>query len=245
VGQSVSAAVGVSNSANARAGCENESHRISRGFMCDVLVPDSRCRRHALLSSFVAAGICQYFEEKLKRENPHTKKITYDIADLFAFIDSLADLATLTFDHKLAAYVPHNKQWIKGHSTAHSLRHTEPNKGSCQQGELLSLVMQGIEKEPSLTCLCRCLSFLCLAHRPCAGSSAKASRPVSVALRSQRSCSFVFVSYRCPFKLPSQTTVAVFLTSNLRCREHFGTGVHATSTDRMRAESGCEATRQA
>ncbi len=24
-------------------------------------------------------GICQLFEEKLKKENPHTKKITYDI----------------------------------------------------------------------------------------------------------------------------------------------------------------------
>ena len=40
-------------------------------------------------------GICQMFEEKLKRENPQQKKITYDISDLFSFIDKLTDLAAL------------------------------------------------------------------------------------------------------------------------------------------------------
>ena len=41
-------------------------------------------------------GVCQIFEAKLKADNPHQKKITYDIADLFAFIDGMTDLATLT-----------------------------------------------------------------------------------------------------------------------------------------------------
>ncbi len=34
-------------------------------------------------------------------------------SDLFLFIDSLSDLATLTFDSRTSSYVPHNKQWIK------------------------------------------------------------------------------------------------------------------------------------
>lgn len=49
----------------------------------------------------------------MKAENPHTQKITYDISDLFAFIDALTDLATLTFDARINAYVPRNKAWIK------------------------------------------------------------------------------------------------------------------------------------
>lgn len=43
-------------------------------------------------------GICQMFEEKLKRENPQQKKITYDISDLFLFIDKLTDLAALVYE---------------------------------------------------------------------------------------------------------------------------------------------------
>ena len=40
------------------------------------------------------------FEEKLKRENPQQKKITYDISDLFSFIDKLTDLAALVSETK-------------------------------------------------------------------------------------------------------------------------------------------------
>lgn len=68
---------------------------------------------------FSLAGICQIFESKLKSDQPHTRKITYDISDLFAFIDSLTDLATLTFDSRINAYVPRNKQWIKDRVFAH------------------------------------------------------------------------------------------------------------------------------
>ena len=42
-------------------------------------------------------AVCQLFEAKLKQMNPDKKKITYDITDLFEFIDSLPDLGVLVY----------------------------------------------------------------------------------------------------------------------------------------------------
>ena len=41
------------------------------------------------------AGVCKIFEEHLKRSNPNSPSITYDISQLFDFIDSLQDLVCL------------------------------------------------------------------------------------------------------------------------------------------------------
>ncbi|MPC22856.1 Enhancer of rudimentary [Portunus trituberculatus] len=40
-------------------------------------------------------GVCKIYEEHLKRMNPNTPSITYDISQLFDFIDQLADLSCL------------------------------------------------------------------------------------------------------------------------------------------------------
>lgn len=40
-------------------------------------------------------GICHVFEEHLKRQNPQSASITYDISQLFDFIDELNDLTCL------------------------------------------------------------------------------------------------------------------------------------------------------
>ena len=40
-------------------------------------------------------GLCKIFEEHLKRMNPGRPQITYDIAQLFDFIDELTDLCCL------------------------------------------------------------------------------------------------------------------------------------------------------
>lgn len=40
-------------------------------------------------------GICQMYEHRLKQLNPNRRKITYDISDLFTFIDNLPDLSAL------------------------------------------------------------------------------------------------------------------------------------------------------
>ncbi|XP_072153442.1 enhancer of rudimentary homolog isoform X2 [Bemisia tabaci] len=40
-------------------------------------------------------GVCKIYEEHLKRQNPNTPAITYDISQLFHFMDQLADLSCL------------------------------------------------------------------------------------------------------------------------------------------------------
>lgn len=40
-------------------------------------------------------GVCKMYEEHLKRMNPNSPSITYDISQLFDFTDDLADLSCL------------------------------------------------------------------------------------------------------------------------------------------------------
>jgi len=58
-------------------------------------------------------GVCQMFERQLKKDNPHKKQITYDIQNLFDYIDKLPDLSCLVFSPKYNVYEPKGKQWIK------------------------------------------------------------------------------------------------------------------------------------
>ncbi|XP_059484539.1 enhancer of rudimentary homolog [Neocloeon triangulifer] len=58
-------------------------------------------------------GVCKIYEEHLKKMNPNTPSITYDISQLFAFIDDLADLSCLVYQKQSFTYAPYNKDWIK------------------------------------------------------------------------------------------------------------------------------------
>lgn len=58
-------------------------------------------------------SVCKVFEEQLKRDNPSTPTITYDISQLFQFVDQLADLSCLVYHEPTCSYVPHPKNWIK------------------------------------------------------------------------------------------------------------------------------------
>lgn len=42
-------------------------------------------------------GICGLYERKLKDLNPAIRNITYDIADLYNFIDGLTDMSALVY----------------------------------------------------------------------------------------------------------------------------------------------------
>uniref|UniRef100_A0A6N2K3G4 Enhancer of rudimentary homolog n=1 Tax=Salix viminalis TaxID=40686 RepID=A0A6N2K3G4_SALVM len=42
-------------------------------------------------------GICALYERKLKDLNPANRNITYDIGDLYNFIDGLADMSALVY----------------------------------------------------------------------------------------------------------------------------------------------------
>ncbi|XP_036106634.1 enhancer of rudimentary homolog [Molossus molossus] len=57
--------------------------------------------------------IYKMYEEHLKRMNPNSPSITYDISQLFDFIDDLADLSCLVYRADTQTYQPYNKDWIK------------------------------------------------------------------------------------------------------------------------------------
>ncbi|CAL5358815.1 unnamed protein product [Camellia sinensis] len=64
-------------------------------------------------------SICGLYERKLKELNPAIRNITYDIADLYNFIDGLADMSALVYDHSIQAYLPCDRQWIKQRTFQH------------------------------------------------------------------------------------------------------------------------------
>lgn len=67
-------------------------------------------------------GVIGMFEKRLKELNPNLRNITYDISDLYEWVESLADMSALVFDPAINAYVPCNKEWIKKRAFAHLKR---------------------------------------------------------------------------------------------------------------------------
>jgi hypothetical protein len=53
------------------------------------------------------------YEMKLKELNPQIGHITYDISDLFKFLDSMTDLCAMVFDHATQKYDPKDRNWVK------------------------------------------------------------------------------------------------------------------------------------
>ncbi len=45
----------------------------------------------------MGAGILKLYEQKLKTMNPTAARITYDIKDLYDYIDSLVDMSCLVY----------------------------------------------------------------------------------------------------------------------------------------------------
>ncbi|CAB1107261.1 unnamed protein product [Ectocarpus sp. CCAP 1310/34] len=57
--------------------------------------------------------VVKMYEARLKEVNPHQVHITYDITDLYGFIDELGDLSALVVNTDTGLYTPHGKSWIK------------------------------------------------------------------------------------------------------------------------------------
>ncbi|XP_067005029.1 enhancer of rudimentary homolog [Anabrus simplex] len=58
-------------------------------------------------------GVCKIYEEHLKRDNPNSQFIVYNIAQLFHFVDQLAGLSCLIHHKSTNSYAAYNKDWIK------------------------------------------------------------------------------------------------------------------------------------
>ncbi|CAH1732363.1 enhancer of rudimentary homolog isoform X3 [Aphis gossypii] len=57
--------------------------------------------------------ICKIYETHLKKLNPNVRSISYNMSELFEFIDHLSDLSCLVFQRNTKTYAPFNKIWIK------------------------------------------------------------------------------------------------------------------------------------
>jgi hypothetical protein len=62
------------------------------------------------------------FERRLKELYPHIKDITYDMNDLYNYIDALADCSVLVYSPDINAYMPYNREWVKKRAFAHLKR---------------------------------------------------------------------------------------------------------------------------
>lgn len=58
-------------------------------------------------------AISKIYEEHLKRQTPFLPIITYDIMQLFDFLDSLVDISCLVYQKSTNSYAPYPKDWIK------------------------------------------------------------------------------------------------------------------------------------
>mmetsp|Transcript_10444 Transcript_10444/g.15895 ORF Transcript_10444/g.15895 Transcript_10444/m.15895 type:complete len:104 (+) Transcript_10444:109-420(+) len=58
-------------------------------------------------------AIVKMYEHKLKELNPGIQHITYDISDLYNYIDSLHDICGLVCDPATSVYEPKGRDWIK------------------------------------------------------------------------------------------------------------------------------------
>ncbi|XP_020080572.1 enhancer of rudimentary homolog [Ananas comosus] len=57
--------------------------------------------------------ICRIYERKVMDINPTIQNISYDIADLYNFIDGTVDISALVYDRSIQAFLPYDRQWIK------------------------------------------------------------------------------------------------------------------------------------
>jgi hypothetical protein len=58
-------------------------------------------------------ALVKMYEHKLKDLNPNVQNITYDINDLYSFLDSLHDICALVLDPAANKYDPRDKAWLK------------------------------------------------------------------------------------------------------------------------------------
>ena len=64
------------------------------------------------ISKFVD-GICLLYEQRLRLQNSGKSEVTYDVHQLFQYLDSLKDLGALVYNVNIKAYEPKGRAWIK------------------------------------------------------------------------------------------------------------------------------------
>ncbi|GMH34249.1 hypothetical protein BSKO_02083 [Bryopsis sp. KO-2023] len=65
-------------------------------------------------------GICGLFEKKLKESQPTQRLLSYDVEQLYGFLDEMVDISALVYEGGM--YQPHPKSWIKKRCYMHLRR---------------------------------------------------------------------------------------------------------------------------
>uniref|UniRef100_A0A673STY5 Enhancer of rudimentary homolog n=1 Tax=Suricata suricatta TaxID=37032 RepID=A0A673STY5_SURSU len=85
--------------------------------VCPTWRPESRTYADYESENECMEGICKMCEEHLKRMNPNSPSITYDICKLFDFVIDLTDLSCLVYQADTQTYQPFTKTGSKRRST--------------------------------------------------------------------------------------------------------------------------------
>ena len=75
--------------------------------------PEGRTYTDCESANECTEGVYNMYEDHLKRMSPNSPSVTYDISQLFGFIDDLADLSCLVYRADTQTYQPYNKDGIK------------------------------------------------------------------------------------------------------------------------------------
>ncbi|CAB3401731.1 unnamed protein product [Caenorhabditis bovis] len=71
-------------------------------------------RSASAMSKTRSDTICKIFEDFLSRKTPAPpQNLTYDVNQLYEFLDHLTDISVMVFNRETAQYVPGNRTWIK------------------------------------------------------------------------------------------------------------------------------------
>lgn len=62
------------------------------------------------------------YEARLRELNPSVAQISYDVADLYAYVDSFSDMAVMVLNPAARAYMPYSKEWIRAQLFEHLKR---------------------------------------------------------------------------------------------------------------------------
>mmetsp|Transcript_4210 Transcript_4210/g.15882 ORF Transcript_4210/g.15882 Transcript_4210/m.15882 type:complete len:101 (-) Transcript_4210:429-731(-) len=58
-------------------------------------------------------GVCSIYEGILKKQQATSRRITYNVQELFEWIDKLHDFCGLVLNQKLSTYVPQDREYLK------------------------------------------------------------------------------------------------------------------------------------
>uniref|UniRef100_A0A182SUK8 Enhancer of rudimentary homolog n=1 Tax=Anopheles maculatus TaxID=74869 RepID=A0A182SUK8_9DIPT len=75
--------------------------------------PNSRTYCDYETVSEAIEGVCRIYEEELRRHNPTLPTITYDVSQLFDYIDQFTDFCCLVHQPSTNTYAPQTKIWVK------------------------------------------------------------------------------------------------------------------------------------